>query len=223
MIDRYRIIDFFNYVLGFPKTVYFNLRCLGLGGLLFPIIVSHKTTFRRLSGNLKIEDPKFGLVKIGFGRTQVSDFRYDRTIINMEGTWHIKGKCKLGVGCTISIGPDGVLTTGNDFNATAKTSILCAHKITFGDHNLISWDCLIMDTDQHRIKDLEGNSINEDQPVVLGDNVWVGCRTSVLKGVTLPSDCIVGASSNVTGSFNQSNCIIAGNPAKIIKTGVSWE
>lgn len=53
-------------------------------------------------------------------------------------------------------------------------------------------------------------------PIVIGDNCWIGEGTSILKGVTLGDNVIVGANSVVTHSF-KSNCVIAGVPAKIIK------
>ena len=52
--------------------------------------------------------------------------------------------------------------------------------------------------------------------IKIGDNVWLGENVCILPGVTLGNGCIVGAGSIVTKSFGD-NCIIAGNPAKVIK------
>lgn len=53
-------------------------------------------------------------------------------------------------------------------------------------------------------------------PIVIGDNVWLGANVIILPGVRIGNNCIVGAGSVVTKSFEKDNLIIAGNPAKII-------
>lgn len=52
-------------------------------------------------------------------------------------------------------------------------------------------------------------------PVIIGENVWIGEGVAILPGVTLGKNCIVGANAVVTKSFPE-NCVIGGNPAKII-------
>ncbi|NLK96231.1 MAG: acyltransferase [Clostridiales bacterium] len=53
--------------------------------------------------------------------------------------------------------------------------------------------------------------------VIISENTWIGSNTIILPGVNLAKGCVVGAGSIVTKSFKE-NSIIAGNPAKIIKT-----
>lgn len=70
-------------------------------------------------------------------------------------------------------------------------------------------------TANHDLNDLSKATPGRD--VVIGDNCWIGMNCVILPGVTLGSHTIVGAGSIVTKSFNEGNCIIAGNPAKILK------
>ncbi len=53
--------------------------------------------------------------------------------------------------------------------------------------------------------------------LVIGDNCWIGMNSVVLPGVKLGEKTIVGAGSVITKSYEEGHCIIAGNPAKIIK------
>jgi hypothetical protein len=70
-------------------------------------------------------------------------------------------------------------------------------------------------TSNHDINDLTKRSGAAD--VRIGDNCWIGMNSVLLPGVILGNHTIVGAGSVVTHSFKDGNCVIAGNPAKIIK------
>lgn len=56
----------------------------------------------------------------------------------------------------------------------------------------------------------------ENKSIVIGNNCWVGSGTVFLAGVTIGDGCVIGANSVITKSF-PNDCVIAGNPAKIIK------
>lgn len=65
--------------------------------------------------------------------------------------------------------------------------------------------------------DLYDQTKHDCKPVILCDYCWVGQNSMILPGVTLGSRTIVGAGSVVTHSFPDGFCVIAGNPAKLIK------
>lgn len=70
-------------------------------------------------------------------------------------------------------------------------------------------------TANHDLCDLSKPAPGKD--VLIGENCWIGMNSVILPGVELGEHTIVGAGSVVTKSFPQGNCIIAGNPAKIIR------
>ena len=86
-----------------------------------------------------------------------------------------------------------------------------------------SWDCLVMDSDTHKIYGNHSGMINPDQEVKIGDKVWIGCRTTILKGCVIPDNCVIGAGSLVTGTEFTPNSIIIGSPAKSVRTIDGWE
>ena len=53
--------------------------------------------------------------------------------------------------------------------------------------------------------------------IVLGEKCWIGMNAVILPGVTLGPHTVVGAGSVVTHSFPEGNCVIAGNPAKLLR------
>jgi len=71
-------------------------------------------------------------------------------------------------------------------------------------------------TSNHNPKNLDEHL--EGRPVIIGENCWLGMNSIILPGVTLGANTIVGAGSVVTKSFPKGNSVIAGNPARIIKT-----
>lgn len=58
---------------------------------------------------------------------------------------------------------------------------------------------------------------SESKPIKLGEKCWIGMNSIVLPGVSLGNHTVVGAGSVVTKSFPEGHCVIAGNPAKLIK------
>ena len=53
-------------------------------------------------------------------------------------------------------------------------------------------------------------------PIVIGDNVWIGMNTVILPGITIGSNVLIGANSVVTKDIH-SNVLAAGNPCQIIR------
>lgn len=215
-----KILD---YVLGLPKSVYINFRlCTPKDAWKLPIIVSRKVKLSALTGNATFDKVRTGIVRIGFGSVETVDYRYERTILFIEGNIHFKGKAKIGKGSRLSI--TGKTTFGNNFHISSSGTIICRKEIHFGDNVLIAWDSLITDTDHHHIYQLNSQKyINENKPLKIGNHCWIGARSNILKGVELADNVIVGYCAVVTKSIKQANVCIAGNPAKIIKENVYWQ
>ena len=77
--------------------------------------------------------------------------------------------------------------------------------------------------DGHSILNNKGKKINDNKSIYISDHVWLGKYVMILKGVNIPENCVVGARSLVTKSFDKKGCVIAGVPAKIIKTDINWK
>lgn len=106
-------------------------------------------------------------------------------------------------------------------NVGISGGVICSSKkITIGDECMLGADVLIADTDFHSInpghrKNIE-HSHNTAREICLQNNVFIGTRTIILKGVTIGENSVIGAGSVVTSSI-PSNVIAAGNPCRVIR------
>ena len=215
--------DFFNILYSIPKTLRFNLHYFPLKtALKLPVVVSHRTYLRELHGKVELpEKVERAMVKIGFGDVGHYDRKRSRGIWQVSGTVSFGGKASIGHGSKISV--RGNLCFGDGFNMTAESTIVCAKEIRFGRDCLLSWDILVMDTDEHPLYNKENERINPDKSILVGDHVWIGCKCVLLKGAEVPDNTVVAAGTLLTSSFSGEHQVIGGNPPTVLKHDIRWE
>ena len=126
-------------------------------------------------------------------------------------------------GSRINVNAGAKLSLGSGY-MNHECVIDCFDSISIGHHVVISERVVFRDSDNHVIKDVKGMELEKPvvtAPIVIGDHVWIGINVIVLKGVTIGEGAIVAAGSVVTKDV-PSHCLVAGVPAKVIKTNVSW-
>lgn len=114
----------------------------------------------------------------------------------------------------------GKIEIGDGFGISGST-IYSTASITIGKNATIGANCKIIDNDFHPLDPEQRRlGLNKEyakrSPITIGDNCFIGMNSIILKGTVIGDNVVVGAGSVVHGSF-PSNCIIAGNPARIIK------
>lgn len=112
-----------------------------------------------------------------------------------------------------------------------RAQIVCANSVRIGNYCLFGRDVYISDTNEHPIDPSERFKATlqfwdnrkvdryyfvDNSPVSIGNNVWIGERAIILKGVSIGDNSVVAAGSVVTKDVPK-NTIVGGNPAKIIK------
>lgn len=224
MIELRKVSHIFKYFFGLPKSIYVNLRLLPLNqAMKLPIIVSNRTKIVSLKGKVNLGKAKMGIIRIGFGGTEHIDYAYNRTILKIDGIVNFKGRAKIGLGTKFIIQKEALFSAGERFSITGDTMILCDKKISIGDNARISWQNIIMDSDQHPVLDKDDNITNTPTEIIIGNNVWIGARCFILKNTTIDDGCIIAANTTVTKNFSGvKHSVIGGNSAKILKTDIRW-
>lgn len=154
--------------------------------------------------------------------THEVNHKNDLTKININGRLIIEGDFyHIGRGCRIDVAEGKTLQIGKDGFINPFTSIIVRNAVTIGDGTYISWNCQILDEDYHEVH-YEGK-IEKDKKIEIGNHVWIGTGVSIYQGTKIADGCVVAANAVVRGVFDQKNCIIGGNPAKVIKENISWK
>ncbi len=99
-----------------------------------------------------------------------------------------------------------------------RSQIHCGEKVSIGNYVIISWDVNIIEFDYHS----PGGGIPKPKPIIIEDEVWIGAKCIITKGVRIGKGAIVAAGSVVTKDVPPFT-LMAGNPAKAIKTVASWK
>ena len=122
--------------------------------------------------------------------------------------------------------PGAVIEIG-DHVGISGTTIYARKGIYIGENTCIGANCKIMDNDFHpldyemrneQLRDSKGGErdVVPCREVRIGKNCFIGCNAIILKGTVLGDGCVVGAGAVVSGEFGDA-CVIAGNPAKVIR------
>lgn len=185
--------------------------------------------YRRNLKHLKIEvEGDNNLIDIEF------PIKFDNVLIAIEGnnntykieaTKHSVRDARFYVenGSSIFIGKNSELTN-RGLHVVVNNGYKTKPKLIIGDNVCIAKDAIIRTSDGHSLLDpISKKAINEPADVIIGNNVWITSRCTILKGAQIPDNSVVAACSMVNKKFTEPNIIIAGIPAKIIKRNICWD
>ncbi|HFV9295191.1 acyltransferase [Serratia fonticola] len=165
--------------------------------------------------NIKLKNGTLiiGLKKVGHVSNKTS------TYFNVRGELICSGSTSFGRGCRVDIS-EGAFFKVHGGYIGPENDFIIYNGIEIGSGCNISWGCQFMDDDFHSIE--YENKRNKNRNIYIGDNVWIGCNSSILKGTYIAKGCVVAANAVVSDVFLEEGCLIGGNPARVIKRNVSW-
>jgi acetyltransferase-like isoleucine patch superfamily enzyme len=108
------------------------------------------------------------------------------------------------------------ISVGDNFYTNHNCTILDGAKVEFGDNVFIAPNC-VFSTAGHAIDHQQrSQGLEIARPIMVGNDVWIGANVSVLPGVTIGDNTIIGAGSVVNKDI-PSNVIAVGNPCKVMR------
>lgn len=211
-------------------TIYFNLKYLPFHQAIKLPIILYKPHFHNLGGKIIIDGTSVttGMITLGFQRIKLypnSGFTYE----NFGGAIIFKGRTDIGNCSSLSIGRLGKLEIGTNFRANTSLKLVCYNNVKIGNNVRFGWDCILMDTDLHLLTYVDKchNPISMSKgygPIIIGDEVWIGSNTSILKNTKVPDRCVVGSKSLVTGHSQMSSYnLYCGIPIQLSRENVFWD
>jgi acetyltransferase-like isoleucine patch superfamily enzyme len=146
----------------------------------------------------------------------------------IRGSGH---QIEFGDNCRISRGAvlwfedrAGVLQVGSGTTMVeVHIAVTENSKVIIGEDCMFANDIDIRTGDSHSVINAQsGERLNYAEDVVISRHVWIAPHTVILKGVTIGENSIIATGAALTKSC-EPGVIMGGNPAKVIKTGVSWK
>ena len=111
---------------------------------------------------------------------------------------------------------NSIIKIGKNSSIGMYSLIYSSEMIEIGEDCMISPFCYLVDANHGISKDKKINlQRNNTNPIIIGDDVWIGTKSVILPGVKIEKGAIVGAGSVVTKDVKPYK-IVAGNPAKEI-------
>ena len=187
---------------------------------------------KRIYNTLKLVRAKYRFLK--FSEVD-SNVRFSFTANCMNSG--VKSNVKIGshsfIACNIITKFGGKVCIGKNVYIGGSTTLMCRNSINIADNVIIANNVIIMDNNNHptapseRLKMSMCDDYIKDElwswknvsskPVSIEENVWIGRDVRILKGVTVGKGSIIALGSIVTHDVPPYS-IVAGNPARVVKT-----
>ena len=175
--------------------------------------------FKKVKGRMGKNISITGGGNLDIGARHRTDFFY-QSLFSLSDNSHLKieGTFKIFTGCRVEVSPHARLELGSG-SMNNNCQIACFHHIKIGHGVAIGEGVRMWDSDGHTI-------VNSDyemsKPIEIGNHVWIGIYSTILKGVKIGDGAVIAAGSLVTKDVPP-GALVGGIPAKIIKKNIEWK
>ena len=184
------------------QTIYFNFHYLPFSQAIYLPIWLYKPHFLKCKGSVIIEtDGAINSGMIQLVRFEVGIYPNNGFIWENRGIVKFKGKAHIGNNSAICTSPQGCVTFGEGFAATAGLRLVCYNRICFGSHCLIGWDCLFLDTDFHSLTKRDGTKTKGYGDICIGCDNWFANGVKVLKNTITPDYITIACNTILSKSY----------------------
>lgn len=210
-------------MISIPKTIFYNFKFFDLKkAIKLPLLVSYDTHIKANRSSFEIigEAIKPFMIKVGITKGSFNLSEKRKTYLEVQDNAKLRfyGKTVISKGGYIYLSDNSLIEFGNNFSCNANCIISSQNSIIFGNDCLIGWNCTIIDGDGHTT-----DSNKNKSTVKIGNHVWIGAETKILKNSVIGNDSIIALGSIISGTFDENNILIASEKAKIKRRNVKWK
>lgn len=213
LVRRWRVFWLWRAGSGFWGRISSRLAGIGMGGYRTQASLAWMTRKGYISPYAEVDvDLRLG------SNVHVAD----RAVIlrsGGEGFVELRDAVQINRDCTLEIFEGGSITIGEQVGLQRGCILVAAvQPISIGRRAEIAPYCAFFSYD-HGIepgREIFGQPLMSKGPIIIGEDVWLGTRVTVLSGVTIGRGAVVGAGSVVVSDLPE-NSIAAGSPARVIK------
>lgn len=210
------------------KTVILNFKLLPFKqAVKFPLYCKSNLIINCAErGCVVLPDGKLyrGMIKLGCaqGSFGIEPKRHSYLKISKGSKLVFKGGANIADGFSIRIENGSSLVIGNNFFANHNFEVFPNYDVTIGNDCLFGWNVHIRNGNGHTIL-YSGTPSHKLPDIKIGNHVWIGAYSIIMKGTSVGDNSIVGIKSVVFKPFDEDGVLISGYPADIIRRSVSWE
>lgn len=196
------------------------------------IIFSGKNSTLKIGDNFNVGR----IMKISIGSD--CDIEIGNNVTANGSFWNFydNAACSIGDNCHfrdggfLSVASFAKIIIGNESTVEFDYTIIALpySEICLGEDCMVSRRVSIQSNDGHDIFDVRTGQntnatveISKSRKIIIGSHVWIGQDATVLYNTNIGDGSIIGTKSLVKNKF-PNNCVVGGNPAKLLKTDVAW-
>ena len=209
------------------KSFYYSSLCFGVNNAIkFPLLIGYKCYIKGLSRKtFEYEGvPTFGFFRFGVFQGSFLQGKHccSSLILENDSLLKIGENVQFSKKSFIKVSSNAKLLIEKNFSANSGLVIKCSKEITIKEDANIGWDVTILDDDGHDVF-VSATKKEKLLPIYIGKHVWLGAKSSILKGTYIDDDCVVGFGCVANKSFkNCTNSLLVGFPASVKKDKVTW-
>lgn len=182
-------------------------------------VLFYGSVFKLIDKSATVEADSFHFNKEWDISNRFQKTRFGRFELQKNSKLVTGSRCVMHSGAVLVVFSEGEIILGNNISFNNNCEVYCSESIVIGDDTIISNNCVIRDSDLHKMISSEKPN---NKSIKIGKHVWVGTNSIILKGVTIGDGAVVAAGSVVVNDVPPGS-LVAGNPAKVIKTNIKWE
>ena len=138
-----------------------------------------------------------------------------------NSSWEAANGCDISYGSTLELLQNAHFSSGF-FSMNSFSTIVVDDCIEFGEDVMIARKVVIYDSDFHTIL-RDGSLIRKSKTVRIGNHVWIGTGSFILKGVNIGDGSMIAAGTIVTMNVSNDLVISGSNNPKVLMEHISWE